>query len=73
MELKTPRHRKGPNVYINGLLPHAKWLRQCAKEIAEAGHAGWGNTCLQAAEAIDRAVRNADPSSVSATVNEEKS
>lgn len=66
MDLKTPRQRKGPNVYINGLLPHAKWLRQCAKEIAAAGHNGWGNTCLQAAEAIELAVRNADPSQNSA-------
>lgn len=54
--------RKGPNVYINGLLPHAKWLRQCAKEVAAAGHNGWGNTCLQAANAIEEAVHQADPS-----------
>lgn len=55
------RARKGPNIYINGLLLHAKWLRQCAKEIAAAGHNGWGNTCLQAANAIEEAVQNADP------------
>ena len=53
---RIPR-RKGPNVYLSGLLTHAKWLRQCAKEIADAGHAGWGNTCLQAADAIEVAVR----------------
>jgi hypothetical protein len=40
---------------LPGLLVQAKWLRQCAKEIAAAGHNGWGNTCLQAAEAIERA------------------
>lgn len=31
---------------------HAKWLRQAAEEIAKAGHNGWGNTCLQAADEI---------------------
>ncbi len=36
------------------LLTQAKWLRQCADEIAKEGHAGWGNTCLHAAEAIER-------------------
>lgn len=40
---------------LPGLLVQAKWLRQCAKEIASEGHNGWGNTCLQAAEAIERA------------------
>lgn len=57
------RARKGPNVYISGLLVHAKRLRQCAKEIAAAGHNGWGNTCSQAAQAIDNAVQQADPTS----------
>ncbi len=37
------------------LTPHAKWLRQCAVEIASAGHYGWGNTCTAAADAIDAA------------------
>ena len=60
------RVRKGPNIYITGLLPHAKWLRQCAKEIAAAGHNGWGNTCLQAAEAIELAIKDCGESSHSA-------
>lgn len=38
------------------LRPHAKWLRQCAEEIRAEGHAGWGNTCEQAADAIERAL-----------------
>ena len=29
---------------------HARWLEQAAAEIAKAGHVGWGNTCLWAAE-----------------------
>ena len=33
---------------------HAKWLRQAAAEIAKEGHNGWGNTCDQAADEIDR-------------------
>lgn len=33
---------------------HAKWLRQAATEIRAEGHNGWGNTCEQAAEEIDR-------------------
>jgi hypothetical protein len=37
------------------LLSHAKWLRQAAEEIRKEGHAGWGNTCEQAAEAIESA------------------
>lgn len=35
------------------LKSHAKWLRKAAKEIRDKGHAGWGNTCEQAADAID--------------------
>jgi hypothetical protein len=31
---------------------HEKWLRQAAEEIAAEGHAGWGNTCEQAADQI---------------------
>lgn len=31
----------------------AKWLREAASEIARSGHAGWGNACAQAADAID--------------------
>ena len=27
-----------------------KWLMQAAEEIRKEGHAGWGNTCEQAAE-----------------------
>ncbi len=33
---------------------HAKWLRQAAAEISGEGYDGWGNTCLQAADEIDR-------------------
>ena len=33
---------------------HIKWLRQAAKEIASEGHNGWGNTCTEAADEIDR-------------------
>ncbi len=29
-----------------------KWLRAAADEIAKAGHNGWGNTCLETADAI---------------------
>ena len=29
-------------------------LKQQAKEIADAGHAGWGNTMLNAAEELER-------------------
>lgn len=32
--------------------PHEKLLRQCAEEIAKAGHNGWGNTCSQAADEV---------------------
>ncbi len=38
---------------LRELQPHAKWLRMAAAEIAEEGHAGWGNTCSQAADAIE--------------------
>ena len=38
--------------------PHAKWLRQCAGEIASKGHYGWGNTCTAAADAIDAAIKD---------------
>jgi hypothetical protein len=31
----------------------AKWLRQAAKEIRAEGHYGWGNTCEQAADALE--------------------
>lgn len=34
--------------------PHEKWLRMAAREIASEGHAGWGNTCTQAADEIAR-------------------
>ena len=39
-------------------LVHARRLRQCADEIARAGHAGWGNTCLVVAEAIEEAAKS---------------
>jgi hypothetical protein len=35
------------------LAEHAKWLRKAAAEIRDENHAGWGNTCEQAADAID--------------------
>jgi hypothetical protein len=35
------------------LAAHAKWLRKAAAEIRDENHAGWGNTCEQAADAID--------------------
>ena len=35
------------------LSSHAKWLRQAAGEIRMEGHAGWGNTCESAADAIE--------------------
>lgn len=38
---------------IAELAAQSKWLRKAAAEIAAEGHAGWGNTCLQAAETID--------------------
>lgn len=41
------------------LRPHAKWLRMAADEIRAANHAGWGNTCEQAADAIDAAMAEA--------------
>jgi hypothetical protein len=44
---------------LSGLRPHAKWLRQAAQEIAREGHAGWGNTCSYAADAIDAAIDRA--------------
>ncbi|MGI9293438.1 MAG: hypothetical protein ACR2PS_05595 [Pseudomonadales bacterium] len=40
--------------------PHAKWLRQAAKEIVIGGHAGWGNTCTDAADEIDRLTTDND-------------
>lgn len=33
--------------------PNIKWLRDAADEIAKEGHAGWGNTCSQAADAFE--------------------
>jgi hypothetical protein len=42
-----------PNL-LDELEAEAKWLRKAAAEIANAGHTGWGNTCLQAAECIER-------------------
>ena len=33
---------------------YAKRLRQAADEIAKAGHYGWGNTCVFAADHIER-------------------
>jgi hypothetical protein len=38
---------------LRELEAQSKFLRKAAAEIAAAGHAGWGNTCLQAAEALD--------------------
>ena len=38
---------------LKELEAQSKFLRKAAAEIAAAGHAGWGNTCLQAAEALD--------------------
>ena len=35
---------------------HAKWLRKAAQELRTAGHAGWGNTCEAAADAIESAL-----------------
>ena len=46
---------EGLRVWAERLIPHAKWLRQCAAEIASAGRFGWGNTCTAAADAIDAA------------------
>lgn len=37
--------------------PHAKWLREVSKQIADAGHYGWGNTAEWAADEIDRLTR----------------
>jgi hypothetical protein len=49
----TPTHeREMPN--ISCLLQHAKWLRECAAEIAKSGNNGWGNTCINAADAIEQ-------------------
>lgn len=39
---------------LDELASEAKWLRKAAEEIAKEGHAGWGNTCTQAAECIER-------------------
>jgi hypothetical protein len=36
------------------LATQVRWLRQCAKEIADEGHFGWGNTCLGSADAIEK-------------------
>ena len=33
---------------------HARYLRLAAKDIADAGHNGWSNTCTWAATEIDR-------------------
>lgn len=38
----------------NCLATHARWLKEAAKQIADGGHYGWGNTCTQAAEEIER-------------------
>lgn len=51
--LYSPAEKQSPPT-DNALLSHAKWLRQAADEIAKAGHNGWGNTCLNAAEEIER-------------------
>jgi hypothetical protein len=45
---------------VEALAPHAKWLRQAGAEIARDGHAGWGNTCSYAADAIDTALTQSD-------------
>ena len=34
--------------------PNPEWLRKAAEQIRDAGHAGWGNTCEQAAENIEK-------------------
>ena len=34
--------------------PHGKWLMKAADEIRAEGHAGWGNTCEQAAAELQR-------------------
>lgn len=33
---------------------HAKWLRKAAEEIRRDGWKGWGNTCSDAADELDR-------------------
>ncbi len=40
------------NADMGALRGHSKWLMKAAEEIRAEGHAGWGNTCEQAAEAI---------------------
>lgn len=42
-----------PTSPVEKLRPHAKWLRKAAEEIRSEGHTGWGNTCEQAAEALE--------------------
>jgi hypothetical protein len=42
---------------MHALASQSKWLRMAADEIANEGHAGWGNTCTQAADAIDSALK----------------
>ncbi len=49
--------RKPPISQIYALGAHVKWLRQAAEEIRAAGHAGWGNTCAQAADAIEKVLK----------------
>jgi hypothetical protein len=38
-----------------------KRLREAADEIARAGHNGWGNTCMEAADALERLSQQAEP------------
>lgn len=40
------------------LEPQSRFLRAVADEIRKEGHAGWGNTCEQAADAIDAHLRD---------------
>lgn len=46
---------------LRALTSHAKWLRMAAEEIRDEGHAVWGNTCEQAAAAIDAALARTTP------------
>ena len=39
-----------------GSASYAAMLRQAAKEIREANHAGWGNCCEWGAEEIERLI-----------------
>lgn len=41
---------------IERLKAEVRWLSKAAAEIREDCHAGWGNTCEQAADTIDEAL-----------------